>query len=1130
MSALRRALDEVGSAARAVCESLEDRLLLSAGDPDPTFGTGGKVLLPDTAVSVHYTVAVDAVQGDGKIVLAGAASAGPNSQLFLERLNADGSVDSSFGNQGIVVRGTYSVDSILIQPDNRILVGGHGFLARFNANGSPDLGFGIAGVAPALSSLQSIALAPDGKILDAGATGNQFTAERHDANGAIDLSFNGTGSVSRLTTESFAQLSYSFATIGVQRDGRVLVGSSFKLSLGLWRFNADGSTDASFGEGGLTWTPLPYISNSIGYNWGVVSRIVLQPEGRILVAGAENVNDEWAVAWVLSRFNPDGSLDSRFGQNGLAEFIGGPGYPDIPDYPGGLALQSDGKIVIGGHLVKENEAPIDGRGPFLVKRLLPDGTVDPSFHSPDLTAFGPNDLDAVGATALTPDGKIVIAGNVVDGTHISDQPFQSLPSGILVARLTSGAPAVSVATPYLAHPFNLGADTIEAENFDNGPDGVAYHDSTPRNLPGQYRDTAVDIAAGGGASNGFYVTDTTPGEWLGYRTYAPVTGNYTFQARLSAAQPGGAFHLEIDGLAVTGSIAVPNTGVAQAWQTVSLGTVHLLKGTHVMRVVIDAAPAGGSAGNFDFFKASLAAPIPVVPGGLDPTFGSDGRQLVDDPDPNSDVQHRVKAVAVQSDGEILLAGSVGTRAANGVGEFFLERLNADGSIDTSFGAGGSVQTVIGPVSFATSLLLLPGGRILVGGATEDSATATTNASFALAVYKSDGSLDPTFGNGGIVVTDFAGNEEVDSLAMDPNGKIVAAGAYFLYPNVGFDIARYNATGSLDTTFNHTGMLSYGLGQTGGNSAPVGVATDSAGRILVAAHSGNDPAVFRFTAAGPIDASFGASGVAAITQIEVAATFRSLALQPDGRILAGGQTALGGSGFPLARFNPNGSLDASFGSQGLAVGGNAFLTDGMPLVGIFLQPDGKVLLVANQVNQDALDDSAGIRIPRFVVTRYQANGQFDPTFVEKDPGFLPPPPWSNELAEGAALGPDGKLVVAGDVLPYQTPGQLHWIGVARYVTQNPWLPGDINQDGKVDFNDLLTLAQNYGRFYADWSMGDFNADGQVDFNDLLAMAQNYGKSPPTAAAALAPDSLSVASERIKLHETRRLGAASKLLWS
>src|SRR5207248_4212415 len=97
----------------------------------------------------------------------------------------------------------------------------------------------------------------------------------------------------------------------------------------------------------------------------------------------------------------------------------------------------------------------------------------------------------------------------------------------------------------LGHPFNITTDTIEAENFDSGGEGVAYHDTTPQNLGGQYRSTAVDIQSGG--SNGFNIGNTAAGEWLIYSISAPASGTYQLRSTVAASKAGGAFHLDIDG-------------------------------------------------------------------------------------------------------------------------------------------------------------------------------------------------------------------------------------------------------------------------------------------------------------------------------------------------------------------------------------------------------------------------------------------------------------------------------------------------------------------------------------------------------------------------------------------------------
>ena len=181
-----------------------------------------------------------------------------------------------------------------------------------------------------------------------------------------------------------------------------------------------------------------------------------------------------------------------------------------------------------------------------------------------------------------------------------------------VAANTSSASATpppistpSGASPYLGHPFNVPADTIEAENFDNGGEGVAYHDTTPQNLGGQYRNTGVDIVGDG--SNGASVGYTAAGEWLDYTINAPSAGTYAIQANVADAIRGGTFHAEIDGANVTGSMAVPNTGGWYTHQTVQSGAFNLSSGTHVLRIRMDSNDAWGEVGDFDYFKFVAAS-------------------------------------------------------------------------------------------------------------------------------------------------------------------------------------------------------------------------------------------------------------------------------------------------------------------------------------------------------------------------------------------------------------------------------------------------------------------------------------------------------------------------------------------
>ena len=127
--------------------------------------------------------------------------------------------------------------------------------------------------------------------------------------------------------------------------------------------------------------------------------------------------------------------------------------------------------------------------------------------------------------------------------------------------------------------------TIEAENFDDGGEGIAYHDSTIGNALAAFRQTDVDIEAA--SEGGYDVGKIRAGEWLNYSVNVSSTGKYALDARVASSGQGGTFHVEFDGKDVTGPLTIPNTGGWQTWTTVST-PVALSAGPQIMRVVFDA--------------------------------------------------------------------------------------------------------------------------------------------------------------------------------------------------------------------------------------------------------------------------------------------------------------------------------------------------------------------------------------------------------------------------------------------------------------------------------------------------------------------------------------------------------------
>lgn len=184
---------------------------------------------------------------------------------------------------------------------------------------------------------------------------------------------------------------------------------------------------------------------------------------------------------------------------------------------------------------------------------------------------------------------------------------------------------VSSSSPYSGTPAAI-PGLIQVEQFDNGGEGVAYHDSTSGNSGGAFRQTDVDIEP---APSGYDVGWVAPGEWLKYSVVVGSTGSYTAEFRVASSGTGGTFHLEMNGSNVTGTMTVPNTGGWQNWQTLTT-TVSLVAGAQTARLVMD---SNGSiaVGNFDWmqFTQTVAATsgggtAPAVPNSPNPPDGTVG--------------------------------------------------------------------------------------------------------------------------------------------------------------------------------------------------------------------------------------------------------------------------------------------------------------------------------------------------------------------------------------------------------------------------------------------------------------------------------------------------------------------------
>ena len=320
--------------------------------------------------------------------------------------------------------------------------------------------------------------------------------------------------------------------------------------------------------------------------------------------------------------------------------------------------------------------------------------------------------------------------------------------------------------------------------------------------------------------------------------------------------------------------------------------------------------------------------VRLLPGGaMDPSFGSGGKVFTD-----FGATDRAEAVAVQPDGKIVAAGYGGSIRPGPAGAMFaLARYLPDGTLDPSFGAGGKVTTDFGAYDWARAVRVLPDGKILAAG--------SSGGWWAMARYLPDGSLDPTFGTGGRVTTNVDNGVGID-MDLQPDGKIVVVGTAGGNRPGGarLGIVRYLPNGGLDTTFGNGGGILHDL--SSGPDQGTAVAVLPTGKIVVTRpDAGGGLAVSRFTALGALDATFGAGGTARVAA-GVGGMAHALLVGADGSLTVGGETDT----FPaFARFTADGAPDPTFGIGGFfedtwTPGSNAYGAS----YSLARRPDGKIV--------------------------------------------------------------------------------------------------------------------------------------------------------------------------------------------
>ena len=472
-------------------------------------------------------------------------------------------------------------------------------------------------------------------------------------------------------------------------------------------------------------------------------------------------------------------------------------------------------------------------------------------------------------------------------------------------------------------------------------------------------------------------------------------------------------------------------------------------------------------------------------GTIDTTFANAGTVL----EPLGPGNGQAFAVALQADGKVVVAGDV-TSDRN---KFGIARFNTDGTLDLLFGGGGSAVAIGPGDAGAHAMVIQPDGKIVLGGF---STGATGKKVFTLARYTSVDTIDTTFGTNGFVIgAEGAVDEQINSLGIQADGKIVAAGN----SANGLRMQRYNADGSIDATWTTTlfPYINSGLDmvvQADGKIAVVGNVPDGAV---------SDLGILRVNANGTADTTFGSGTCANGPCPGVTATIIGDSGGPTGLALQGTSYLVSGVSFPafgtssvvVFRFTSNGTLDTTFGTNGKA---SAKPTgNGDNGRGIAVRADGRII-VAGLANGDHGDTDS-------LVTAFTAAGQLDTTFNGTGFSRLDVGSMFGEW-RGTALQADGKIVAAGfTVSENGTKGGV----VARYNIDGTLDPAfgtaglttfafpanavTLQADGKIVVGGFAMVGSPAKPAMA---FGRFNTNGSVD--------ATFGTSGSTTIAAASND--------------------------
>ena len=1104
------------------------------GTLDIGFDGDGKVIVPvGTSTDVGTSVAL---QSDGKIVLAGySTGTSGNLDFSLIRLNTNGSLDASFDGDGkvIVPVGTSSTDvckSVALQSDGKIVLAGYsigvsgenGFsLVRLNTNGSLDTSFDDDGkvIVPVGTSSNdvgySVAMQSDGKLVLAGystgTSGNlDFSLIRLHSNGSMDTSFDYDGKVSI----PMGTAKGDGASVALQSDGKIVLAGystdrSGNYDFSLIRLNTDGTPDTLFGS--QIFTTL----NGTPTNTGAAS-VLLDADVQIYDAelqfassysdatltllrhGGADATDVFSAktGGTLSTLtrgsyfsigtttiglvvnNANGVLQLGFNANATQALVSSAmqqiAYATTASVPTALAqidwTFDDGNTTaqgIGGALSVTGSTVVTNTvrnvNPVLVN-ALPDVTVVPGQYFaralPNNTFADANAGDPLRYTVAMANGtalptwllfdpatrtfsgnpgspgmfdvkqfEITVTARDVANAAVSDMfrlsitSPNSLPTGMVTLAGTLNQGQTLTATNTLADADTIPASGIGALAYQWQADGSAISGATGSSLTlnqeqvGKVITVKASYIDGQGNTEGVTSTATNavanvndsptgnvtlsgtpiqgetltashtlvdidgiPSRGTGAVAYQWLAGGTVITSAtgtsftLTQAQVGRAITItasytdnfgqtesvtssateavgnvndrpvglvSITGTAIQGQTlnasntltdmdGIASTGpgaITYQWQSNGIniagatGSALVLSQSEVGKTITVLAQYTDLLGTVEQVMSASVANVANINDA--PSFAVKGGNLVVDFG-GYDFSNQL---AIQADGKIIVSG-YSANGTSGTTDFAMVRFNPDGSLDKSFGTGGKLTTDFGADDHSISLTLLPQGQILLAGEVYTPPFTYPNVDLGMARYNADGTLDTSFGLDGKVTTNFG--SFINDLTVQADGKVIVVGGT-LGPRSDqndLNMARYNPDGSLDTTFSDDGRLTI---DRGGNEIFGRVQVQADGKILAstggvfAIGQAVSYEVFRFNADGSVDETFDPTDPTSTVFID---KYALITVQADGKTLVRDHTS---SNFMLARYNADGTLDESFGGTAGLQSNVTFVEDASPVI-------------------------------------------------------------------------------------------------------------------------------------------------------------------------------------------------------